>query len=569
MDSITNFSTEFLTEQIIAYIGNKRKLLSLIYKAIENTGIDIKPGLKFFDVFAGSGVVSRFAKHLNFEVFTNDWEYYSYILNSCYLGINKSDIKTLFGSEENFQNLLDKINQLPEPAENQQYIAKYYAPKEYDIAACNYKTERLFYTRENALIIDKIRNYIEKEYPLENISENNLKIRNLLLANLIYEAATHTNTSGVFKAFHKGFGGHGKDALKRITERIKLSPPVLENSDFLAKIFQKDANQLVKELKNIDIAYLDPPYNQHQYGSNYHMLNTIAKWDKIPAELELNPKGELKEKAAIRQDWKNTKSPYCYKTEATNAFEKLIENLDAKHILISYSTDGIIPFEEMKKICIKKGDVSIVTNEYTTYRGGKQSNKRQNTNIEFILCINTEKKSGQQSLQNIDHIFARKKVSLLFKQKFLKSKLILTAKEKTKNSITFDLEDIQIKIKTKDFFILEQPENLGEYSTKSLDKLYSLLESCVCQTKEEELSEIFSKISQKEKDCSFSAKEHKQFLKLLPQLLKKLAHKKNKDSFYFWLEKISSLEKTQPKNYKEIKIKIEKIAKIAEQRFSH
>lgn len=569
MDSITNFSTEFLTEQIIAYIGNKRKLLSLIYKAIENTGIDIKPGLKFFDVFAGSGVVSRFAKHLNFEVFTNDWEYYSYILNSCYLGINKSDIKTLFGSEENFQNLLDKINQLPEPAENQQYIAKYYAPKEYDIAACNYKTERLFYTRENALIIDKIRNYIEKEYPLENISENNLKIRNLLLANLIYEAATHTNTSGVFKAFHKGFGGHGKDALKRITERIKLSPPVLENSDFLAKIFQKDANQLVKELKNIDIAYLDPPYNQHQYGSNYHMLNTIAKWDKIPAELELNPKGELKEKAAIRQDWKNTKSPYCYKTEATKAFEKLIENLDAKHILISYSTDGIIPFEEMKKICIKKGDVSIVTNEYTTYRGGKQSNKRQNTNIEFILCINTEKKSGQQSLQNIDHIFARKKVSLLFKQKFLKSKLILTAKEKTKNSITFDLEDIQIKIKTKDFFILEQPENLGEYSTKSLDKLYSLLESCVCQTKEEELSEIFSKISQKEKDCSFSAKEHKQFLKLLPQLLKKLAHKKNKDSFYFWLEKISSLEKTQPKNYKEIKIKIEKIAKIAEQRFSH
>lgn len=569
MDSITNFSTEFLTEQIIAYIGNKRKLLSLIYKAIENTGIDIKPGLKFFDVFAGSGVVSRFAKHLNFEVFTNDWEYYSYILNSCYLGINKSDIKSLFGSEENFQNLLDKINQLPEPAENQQYIAKYYAPKEYDIAACNYKTERLFYTRENALIIDKIRNYIEKEYPLENISENNLKIRNLLLANLIYEAATHTNTSGVFKAFHKGFGGHGKDALKRITERIKLSPPVLENSDFLAKIFQKDANQLVKELKNIDIAYLDPPYNQHQYGSNYHMLNTIAKWDKIPAELELNPKGELKEKAAIRQDWKNTKSPYCYKTEATKAFEKLIENLDAKHILISYSTDGIIPFEEMKKICIKKGDVSIVTNEYTTYRGGKQSNKRQNTNIEFILCINTEKKSGQQSLQNIDHIFARKKVSLLFKQKFLKSKLILTAKEKTKNSITFDLEDIQIKIKTKDFFILEQPENLGEYSTKSLDKLYSLLESCVCQTKEEELSEIFSKISQKEKDCSFSAKEHKQFLKLLPQLLKKLAHKKNKDSFYFWLEKISSLEKTQPKNYKEIKIKIEKIAKIAEQRFSH
>lgn len=78
-----DYNNSFLTEQIIAYIGNKRKLLKLIYKAIENTGIEINPGIKFLDVFSGSGVVSRFAKMLNFEVFTNDWETYSREIVKC------------------------------------------------------------------------------------------------------------------------------------------------------------------------------------------------------------------------------------------------------------------------------------------------------------------------------------------------------------------------------------------------------------------------------------------------------------------------------------------------------
>ena len=559
-----DFSKDYLTKQIIAYIGNKRKLLSLIYKAIEDTGLDRKSGLKFFDVFAGSGVVSRFAKSLGFEVFTNDWEYYSFIINSCYLGINKSDIKTLFGSEENFLNLLDKINNLPEPKESEQYIAKYYAPKNFDINNVDYKTERLFYTKENALIIDKIRNYIEAEYPLENISENNLKIRNLLLANLIYEAATHTNTSGVFKACHKGFGGHGKDALKRITEKIKLSPAVLEDNNYQAHIFQEDANILVNKIKNIDIAYLDPPYNQHQYGSNYHLLNTIAKWDKIPAELELDQNGQLKEKAAIRHDWIETRSPYCYKKKAVAAFEKLIENIDAKRILISYSTDGIIPFEEMQKICMKKGDVTLVTNEYTTYRGGKQSNNRQNTNIEFILCINTEKKASSESLEEIEKIFIRKKISLLFKQKFLKDKLILAADKKSEDNLIFHIKGTEFEIKTHNCFTLEIPENFGNFPREAQEELFTILNDCVCKTKEEELAEIFYH-GTLDPDISEDAKN--QFIKQLPSTLKKLAHKKNKATFEKWLNTIKDLEKTQPQKYELINKKIETVEKIAEQRF--
>ena len=86
---MVDFSSPYLTEQLIAYIGNKRRLLPLVYRAIEKTGVPLE-GAKFFDVFAGSGAVSRLAKSLGCEVLSNDWEYYSYILNSAYIKIDKN-----------------------------------------------------------------------------------------------------------------------------------------------------------------------------------------------------------------------------------------------------------------------------------------------------------------------------------------------------------------------------------------------------------------------------------------------------------------------------------------------
>lgn len=550
--------TAYLTKQIIAYIGNKRKLLPLILKAVHNLGIEIKPGLKFFDVFAGSGVVSRLAKSLNFEVFSNDWEYYSFIINSAYVATNKSEIKDLFGTEDDFNSLLNKINALPSPDERKQYIAKYYAPKEFDINAVDYKTERLFYTRENALQIDKIRNYIE-----ENFDDSNQKRKNLLLAELIYEAATHNNTSGVFKACHKEFGGHGKDALKRILGKIELHEPVLIDSDFPAHIFQEDANSLVKKMPRVDIAYLDPPYNQHQYGSNYHLLNTIAKWDKIPEPLELNEKGVLKEKAGIRRDWVDTRSHYCYKDEAISSFSGLIQNLNARFILISYSTDGIIPFQKMQEICMEKGKVSIVTNEYTTYRGGKQSNKRKNTNIEFILCIDTEKKSGQQDEQNLEAVFLKRKSELMFKQKYSEEKLKAESECFTENSLEMNLAGKKVTIPTDDFFTLGEPENLDSLTLEELRILHEKLEKCVLETKEEELSEILKKIkNQKAQDDKI-----KKFARLVPKTLKKLAHKKNKEIFYKCLDEVKNLEKTNENVYSQIKNKIDEVDQLAKKRF--
>lgn len=560
-----DFKSPYLTQQIIAYIGNKRKLLPLVYKAIESTGIKIEPGLKFLDAFSGSGSVSRLAKSLQFELYTNDWEDYAYVLSKGYVEAEKKDIEQLFGGECKFESLTDKINALKEPAPARQYIAKYYAPKSLDINDADFKTERLFYSRENALAIDKIRNYIEKKFP-DSADASVQKKRNILLAQLIYEAATHTNTSGVFKAYHKGFGGHRGDALSRILKKIRLYQPVLINSTCPVHVYKKDANELVKDetLPEMDIAYLDPPYNQHQYGSNYHLLNTIVRWDHIPEPLELNEKGELKEKAAIRHDWINTKSPYCYRNEAEDTFRDLIENLRAKYILISYSTDGIIPFERMRDICMKKGRLSIVTNEYTTYRGGKQSNKRKNSNIEFILCIDATRKSDGQSVKEIDEMLERKKTMLLFKQKFSKEKILNAMTTVQDSSGTYILEarlkKKTIALRTDNFFEVEPEEDLALLDVKELTELCEIISQCICATKEDELSELLLKVFNEEADD--------RLIKMIPHTLKKLASKKNREKFCYWLKKTESLKDKHPDIYAKIQSQTEDIKNLAAERFS-
>ena len=555
-----DFDNPFLTKQIIAYIGNKRRLLELIYKSIKVTVPDLTQGLKFFDAFSGSGIVSRLGKSLGFEVFSNDWENYSFIINNGFIKTNLDDIPELFDSLDNFQSLLDKINNLPNPKKKDQYISKYYAPHGFDIDSADFRVERLFYTRDNALAIDKIRNYIELEY--KEGKDN--RIRNILISILLYEAATHTNTSGVFKAFHKGFGGHNRDAMKRILTPIRLTVPNLINSNFPVHIFKEDANTLVrkKELQNIDIAYLDPPYNQHQYGSNYHMLNTIALWDKIPAPLVFNEKGSLKEKAAIRKDWIKTKSDYCYQGSAISSFTDLIENLDAKYILISYSTDGIIPFEIMKDICIKKGKISIVTNEYTKYRGGKQSNNRLNTNIEFILTINTQKKSTKASIKSVEAVINKKKILLMFKQKYSFEKLEVHSDSITGTEITFDTGKRKLIIQSNCHFELFPSEDINNLSIEETDILYNLLTRCACHTKEEELKEIISKINGDSDNNLY-------FVKLVPDILKKLAHKKNKQRFYHWIAEIRKIEDSHSELYSLIKVKVNNIEVIAEKRFNN
>ena len=555
---------EYLTKQIITYIGNKRKLLPLILEAMKDCGAKIGDGAKFLDLFSGSGVVSRFAKSLGFEVFSNDWEEYAYVINRAFVGTNKSEIAAIFGSEEELQSLLDSINSLPLPVSQEQYMAKYYAPHNFDVDAADFRTERLFYTRDNALTIDKIRNYIEEHYEADS------KAAVILLSLLLYEASTHTNTSGVFKSFHKGFGGHSRDALKRILCPIRLSLPCLIDSSAPTHILKEDANALVRSgrLPRVEVAYLDPPYNQHQYGSNYHILNTIAKWDKIPAPLELNDKGSLKEKAAIRKDWILTRSAYCYKSSAVDSFAELLENIDAHYILVSYSTDGIIPFAEMERLCMQKGKVSIVTNEYTTFRGGKQSITKEVSNIEFILAIDTEQKSTEEAARTIANVLFRKKLYLMFKKHYSIKKFIESGCKVASGKVNIAVKGQEISLSLKNVVEVLLSEDVYRLPIEKQKALYDVLEKCAFESKEEELDALLALLSGGI-EYEITAAEKVSVVKSLPKVLKRLAQKKTENSFTSRLKEVKAIEAKYPELYALISEKIDAIEALALLRFSY
>lgn len=390
----------YLKNNLIAYIGNKRRLLPFIENAFLNILEEDKNIKTALDLFAGSGSVSRLLKTLNLKVYSNDWEYYSYILNYAHICINEKDVKNMFKHTGGVENTINIINNIETINDKDRYISKYYAPL--DDNNPDLKNERLFYTQYNATRIDIIRHNIEELYKNKAI---NKKEYYYLLASIIYEGATHTNTSGVFKAFHSGFGGRNKDALKRILSPISLKELSLYDG-IKGEVSMLDANEYVlkNKDKHFDLVYLDPPYNQHQYGSNYHLLNTIALWDKPAINREIYINGKKTDKGGIRKDWVKTKSDYCYKKTAKDAFKNLIDNINASHIVLSYSTDGIIDYDDLISILESKGKLKIVTSEYTKYRGAKRSVINKTKNVEYLFIVDTKKTNKNNKNNNIKYI---------------------------------------------------------------------------------------------------------------------------------------------------------------------
>lgn len=305
------------------YIGSKQKLSSWIKDIVKETySYDLKNAI-FADIFAGTGQVSRSFKSEVNKVITNDLESYSFILNSHYIGNTEplSEPEFVFFPTKGviYSNFTD-ASAIP----------------------------RKFFTEENAMIIDGIRKEIENEYLLSNI---NIKQYYWLLASLIESADTVANTTSVYGAFLKQFK---KTALKEI--QFKLYPYEITHQN--NEIYQSDANSLIKKIKG-DILYLDPPYNNRQYGANYHVLNRIVenkefKSDKLTGLIEYN------------------KSDYCKPAIVSDVFEQLISDADFEFIYISYNNEGLIKEHDFKNILKKYGLYSLYLKEYKRFKADSQ-----------------------------------------------------------------------------------------------------------------------------------------------------------------------------------------------------
>ena len=202
--------------------------------------------------------------------------------------------------------------------------------------------DRVFYTRENARRIDNYCRLIES-FPAD--------IRDLLLGPLLSEASIHANTAGVFKGFYKNrktkvgqFGGTGADALVRIMGKIVLEPPVLSQFECDCEVLQQEANQAVHSVSDLDLAYIDPPYNQHPYGSNYFMLNLVVRYQR--------PR-QVSRVSGIPTDWR--RSGYNVRAQSLPMLKQLLWNLDARFLLVSFNNEGFIAPDDMRAVLDELG----------------------------------------------------------------------------------------------------------------------------------------------------------------------------------------------------------------------
>ena len=300
------------------YIGSKALLLEEIEDLIKEK---VSNANSFCDIFSGTSTIARHFKK-NFEIVSNDLLHFSYVLqkatieNEIYPEFK--EIKNYLGKDpfDYFKEIevdLNIINKIP-------FIYQNYSP--------NKKSERQYFSNENGLRIDFIRQSIEEWH------NNKLLLSNeyyYLLAGLLEAVPFISNIAGTYGAYLKHWD---KRAQKKL-ELIKLD--IVQNNKN-NRSFNMDANNLIKEIEG-DILYIDPPYNKRQYAPNYHILETISKYD--------NP--EITGITGMRP-YKNLKSKYCLVKEVVNTFSNLIENAKFKHIIFSYSTEGIMSIEEIENI---------------------------------------------------------------------------------------------------------------------------------------------------------------------------------------------------------------------------
>jgi adenine-specific DNA-methyltransferase len=161
------------------------------------------------------------------------------------------------------------------------------------------------------------------------------------------------------------FGGSGRDALLRIRGEIRLEVPVLSRFECECRVMQRDANAAAADLKGLDLAYIDPPYNQHPYGSNYFMLNLLADYRRPE---------RVSRVSGIPADWR--RSGYNVRAKSPALLRNLLERIDAPFLLVSYNNEGFIPPARMRALLRRLGEVEVIETKYNAFRGSRNLSGR-------------------------------------------------------------------------------------------------------------------------------------------------------------------------------------------------
>lgn len=329
------------------YIGSKLSLIDFLQNSIDSiTNYKIGENYTFADLFAGTGIVGSTFKKRNCKVISNDIQYYSYVINKHLI----ENMPPIDGKLVDYLNELDGV---------EGFVFNNYCEGS--------GSGRNYFSDFNGKKCDAIRIEIENLYNKKELTEQQYFY---FLASLINSIDKFANTASVYGAFLKNIK---KSASKNLV--FELLPIIDGNPN--GKTYNEDINKLIKNIKG-EVLYLDPPYNARQYCSNYHVLETIAKYD--------NP--VLKGKTGL-PDYTAQKSDFCSKRTVEKAFNDLIKNADFKYIFLSYNNEGLMSIDTIKEIMEKYGKYELFTTDYHRFKADKEENRniKANNTIEYLHCL--------------------------------------------------------------------------------------------------------------------------------------------------------------------------------------
>lgn len=376
------------------YIGNKTKLLPFIGDFLRKRRIRAGRAL---DAFAGTAAVGGFLKARGFEVVTCDIMTYSYVFQRAYVvadgppalaGLRddpcfaavrasagfRAEVESRFGDSRQ-RRCGPEGHRAPALAEALVYLDSAIAGRSEFITTHFSAPEaagapaagggRMYFTRENALRIDAIRCQLHEWRAAALIDDEAFYI---LLAALLEASDSVANTTGVYAAFVKSWQGNARRPV-----RLR-APAIVPASRGRCEAHQRDVNELVGEVGPLDLLYLDPPYNVRQYRGYYHVPEIIARgW----FDGTLEPRG----KTGLIADGEK-RSAWSSRGGCVDALERVLAAADATHVALSYSNEGIIPEDDIRRLFRAYGIARTYRREgvgYARYRADADGDQRRYT----------------------------------------------------------------------------------------------------------------------------------------------------------------------------------------------
>jgi adenine-specific DNA-methyltransferase len=332
---------------MIKYLGSKRLLVPRITELVKN----VAGATEVLDLFSGTSRVGHALKAEGFRVRANDHNAYARMLARCYVEADHEDVAA------QAEQLIAELSRLP-PREG--WFTESFAVR------------TRYLQPKNAARIEAIREEIARR-ALDPLLES------VLLVSLMEAADRVDSTAGVQMAYLKGWSRRSNNDLA-----MRLPALLPRAKGGKGEAHGLEALEAARTL-SAHVAYVDPPYNQHSYLGNYHVWETLVRWD-APDAYGI---------AGKRADVKVRKSPFNRRHEIGPALEAVVDAIDARTLILSFSDEGWLTREQIESMCAKRGRVSVIAHDY-----------KRNVGAQIGIYNPSGEKVGKVShLRNVEYMF--------------------------------------------------------------------------------------------------------------------------------------------------------------------